>query len=151
MTVTPNLPAELAVEAPVASTPDILGDPIEILPDSPATIDLSSALPGWVDKIPNTKLGFMYNLNNKNFSQITTFELASWKKLNLEGAISTDNAAIGATVSYPIVALKDLGVNVPVLDWITCNVGFTGAYGLDAGSDSRWVYGPSVTLIDLKW
>lgn len=123
---------------------NILGSPIEIIPNVNPTIPTS-----WLEKIPGLKQGVMYNVPDGVVSYISTIELASWKKATLEGGFSSDNAAMIGTLSYKIVNLKELGVTLPVLDLVELNVGMSA--GFKFGDSGEWMWGPSATIINCKF
>jgi len=123
---------------------DVLGSPIEIIPSVNPTIPSN-----WLGKIPGLKQGVMYNVPDGSVSYISTIELASWKKATLEGGFSSDNAAMIGALSYPIVNLKELGVTLPILDLVELNVGMSAGYKF--GDGGEWMWGPSATIIDVKF
>lgn len=105
-----------------------------------------------LEKIPALKQGIAYSMQDHDFSYLSTIELASWKGFTLEAGYSSSDKIVGV-ISYPILKLKDLGITLPILDLLECNLGFFAGYGRienlkDVGEAD---YGISATLLRLKW
>ena len=106
-----------------------------------------------VKKVPDWKQGVSYSLIDHDFNYLSTLELVKWKGLALEAGYNSENAAVGV-ISYQLLKLKDLGVTVPVLDLLECNLGaYVGYKRLEIKSidDAEFDTGISATLINLKW
>lgn len=103
-------------------------------------------------KLPALKQGVAYSLQDKNFSYLSTIELASWKGFTLEAGYSGNDKIVGV-ISYPLLKLKDTGVSLPILDLLECNLGFYAGYGrvenLKEFGESD--FGISATLLRVKW
>jgi hypothetical protein len=123
------------------------------VPCSAEGIDLSTI----GDKFP-LKQGVAFSLEDSCWNYLSTIELASWKGITLEagyaGAEENTKHKAVAVVSYPILKLKDY-VNLPVLDLVELNAGFYVGYGrlnlLNDESKGEFDYGPSLTLINIKF
>ena len=107
-------------------------------------------------KLPALKQGVAYSFLEHGVSYLTTMQVASWKVLGFEvGYSSTDKAV--AVVSCDLLKLKDLGVNLPVLDLIDFKVGLYGGVGRialgpgNAKENNEWDFGASLTLISLNF
>jgi len=103
--------------------------------------------------LPTLKQGVAYSLTDSTFSYLTTTELFGWKNITLEAGYSSKDKIV-AVVSYPILKLKDLGVTVPILDLIECNIGLYTGYGsinMQEIDRSEIDYGISATLISIKF
>lgn len=110
-----------------------------------------------LQKIPALKQGIAYSMKDNNLCYLSTVELLEWKGITLEGGFSSKDKAV-AVVSYELLKLKDLGVNVPLLDLIEARVGIYGGYGnlnltesftQSGGNKADW--GISLTLLDIKF
>lgn len=119
------------------------------------------SLPDLIKKVPALKQGVAYSIADNKLNYISTIEAADWKGVTFEigyagAAENTGHKAI-AVVSYPILKLKDLGVNIPVLDLVEFNLGLYGGYGriqLNDGQgdgNNEWDYGISATLLNIKF
>jgi hypothetical protein len=113
-------------------------------------------LGSWVDKLPGLKQGMMYDLNNHQVKYMSTMEIVKWKGLALEAGFSAENSAV-VGVSYSLLKLKSLGVDVPILDLIEFSLGYSYGWsriditdGFGNGNNEE-IHGPSVTLISLKF
>ena len=108
-----------------------------------------------IEKLPALKQGVAFNLEENKLEYLSTIEVASYKGFSLEAGYSSENALVGV-ISYPVLNLKDLGVTLPVLDLVECNVGvFFGVKRLEGiesfKSAPDTTYGISATLISLKF
>ena len=91
-------------------------------------------------------------IEDNEFEYVSTAQVLVWKNLSLEAGYATDDKIV-AVISYPILKLKDLGVDTPVLDLIEFNVGaYAGIDFNEPGSDQVDAdYGVSLTLINIKF
>jgi hypothetical protein len=106
-----------------------------------------------IKKIPDWKQGISYSLIDHDFNYLSTLEVANWKGITVEAGYNSENAVVGV-VSYQLLKLKDLGVNVPVLDLLECNLGgYVGYKRIEIKSldDAEFDFGVSVTLISLHF
>lgn len=107
-----------------------------------------------VSKLPALKQGVAYSLLDNDFNHLSTLEVASFKDVSLELGYSTKDKFVGV-ISYEVANLKDMGVDIPVLDLVTFNVGIYGGVGRinisGTEANNEFDYGISATLIDLKW
>lgn len=103
-------------------------------------------------KLPPMKQGIAYSFSDADFSYLSTIELASWKGFTLEAGYSSTDKMVGV-ISYPILKLKDLGITLPVLDLLECNLGVYAGYGrienLKEIGEADW--GISATLISIHF
>ena len=103
-----------------------------------------------LQNIPNVKQGVVYSIEDQTVKYVSTLELANWKGLSLEGGFIPVDKEIVGVVSYSLVKLKDLGVTLPILDLLECNLGYyAGASRID--SSVKFDHGVSVTLINVKF
>ena len=108
-------------------------------------LDLGDAL----EKLPPLKQGIMYEIKDNQITYLSTLEVASWKNITLELGYSPTTKIIGV-ISYPILKLKDLGVNLPILDLVEFNLG--AGIGVDKiFGDNQAKYGLTLTLIKFKF
>lgn len=92
--------------------------------------------------------GMMYEFVDCELSYISTVQLTTYKNFSLEAGYSTaDNAVV--VISYPVLKLKDLGVTVPILDLVECNLGVGAGIGR-IGGDNEPKFGVTLTLIKVK-
>lgn len=118
-----------------------------------AAIDLSGV------SIPDMKQGIAWSLQDNEINYLSTVEVAKFKNVSLElgysGRAKNSGDKIAAVLSYPIVKLKDLGVDMPIIDLIELNVGAYAAVGRvqleDTDGGNEWDAGLSATLINLKF
>jgi hypothetical protein len=107
-----------------------------------------------IEQLPALKQGVFYNALDSKVGYVSTMEIARYKNLSIEFGYSPEITALGV-ISYPIVKLKDLGITAPVLDLIEFNVGIAaGAKRLqfvNPEGGNEFVWGPTITLINIKW
>lgn len=111
-------------------------------------------------KLPALKQGIAYSLVDNKINYLSTAEVVKYKNFALEAgyagnAEETNHKAV-AVISYRLGGLKDLGVEVPVLDLISVNLGVYGGYGHiqlsgDKSNDNEWDAGISATILDIKF
>lgn len=98
-----------------------------------------------IKNLPGLKQGMMWNINNGGFNYLMSASLVSYKKFSLEAGYTLDGGFVGI-VSYPIANLKDYGVTLPILNLVSFDIGFGVGYNRE-----EVTYGPTLTLIDLKF
>ena len=110
------------------------------------------SLRGIFEKLPALKEGVMYSVPDCEIYYISTAQIFEYKGISIEGGYSPKDMAIG-TISYSILKVKDLGINVPIIDLIELNVGITaGIKRIGTGdSNNEFDWGPSLTLINIKY
>jgi len=103
-----------------------------------------------LQKVPPLKQGIMYEVADCKIEYLSTLEVASWKNITLEAGYTQENTIIGV-ISYPILKLKDLGVNLPILDLVELNIGY--GVGVDElfTRECELKHGPTLTLINVKF
>lgn len=126
------------------------------VPTARAEINLHDTL----GKLPGLKQGIAYSMVDNKFNYLSTAEILRWKGFALEAGYAgaseeTNHKAVGV-ISYRLGSLKDLGVDVPVLDMLECNVGYYVGVGRiqfsgDTSNDNEIDHGFSATLINLKF
>lgn len=114
-----------------------------------------------LDKLPPLKSGIAYSLIDSKINYLATLQLASWKNITLEAGYAGDaektNHKAVAVISYPLLKLKDLGVNVPILDLVEANIGLYAGFGriqlndIPNEGNNELDYGLSLTLLNIKW
>ena len=99
----------------------------------------------------------MYSVPEHLLRYISTAQVLEYKGFSLEIGYSQTASLIGV-VSFQLLNLKKLGVNVPIIDLIECNIGYgVGISKIStagAGEDNernKLQHGPTVTLINLKF
>ena len=106
-----------------------------------------------LQKLPALKQGIAFSLIDNKVSYLSTIECLNWKGITLEAGYSSKDKIVGV-ISYQLLKLKDLGVNVPILDLVEFNLGLYGGWGrLDIQDldSSEWDAGASITLLNIKW
>jgi hypothetical protein len=98
---------------------------------------------------PELKQGVLFNIEDSTFSYLSTIRVMSWKKVSLEAGYSSKDSLV-AVISYPIIKLKDLGVDVPIVNLIEFNIGFGAGWKRLTGSN-EFTYGPTITLFNVKF
>lgn len=113
-------------------------------------------------QIPSIKQGVAWSFADNKLNYLATAEILSYKGFSLEAgyagdADSTDHKAV-AVLSYDLLNLKKLGVNVPILDLLDFRVGGYVGYGRvqigtneERDGNNQFDYGASVTAISLKF
>ena len=81
-----------------------------------------------IEKAPPLKQGIAYSLVDHDISYLSTIQIIDWKGISLEAGYSSKDKAV-AVISYELLKLKELGVNVPILDLIEARVGGYFGYG----------------------
>jgi hypothetical protein len=114
----------------------------------PAALSITDAL----EKIPDAKQGILINFQDNEVEYLSTFEVAKYKNVCFELGYASPETIIGV-VSYPVLKLKDLGITIPVLDLVECNVGLGAGFDRlnSAGGGRVFKYGLTITLINLKF
>lgn len=100
-------------------------------------------------KLPDTKHGIAYDATSYRFNYLTTLGILKYGDFGLDAGFSSDDKAV-ATLSYDIGGLKKLGFSTPITDLIDLRVGIYGGYGRLTGSN-EWSYGPTVTIVNVKF
>lgn len=81
------------------------------------------------------------------------FGVVNWKGVNLDVGYSPEDVLLFG-LSYDLFALKDLGVNVPILDLVNVRPGIMYGFGRIEGEDlrsSNEKLGIYVNLIDFRF
>lgn len=142
----------LLLSATIVFAEEVQNKPI--IAENEGKIVISETIKNIVSKLPDIKQGVFYNALDNEISYVSTVEVAEWKKISFEFGYSPKITGL-AIVSYPIVKLEDLGVKVPILRLINCNLGV--GIGLkriqlkDTEGGNEFVWGVTATLIDLKF
>ena len=102
----------------------------------------------------DVKQGVAFSLADSQLNHLSTVEVLEYKGFSLEGGAAYDAEKTGikavAVVSYNLVNLKDLGVNVPILDMVSLRPGIYGGFG-SVGAGNEFDYGISLSMISLSW
>lgn len=120
-----------------------------------ASVDLSE----WSDKIPEVKQGIAFSLLDNKVNYLSTIEVAKFKNVTFElgyaGKVRNTGDKVVGVLSYPIVNLKDLGVDMPILDLVSLNIGAYAGVGRvqleDTDGGNEFDAGLSLTIIDIKF
>lgn len=105
-----------------------------------------------LEKIPALKQGIGYSILDNKINYLSTIELIKWKGFCGEVGYNQENKLIGV-ISYELLKLKDLGVTLPILDLLECNVGIYAGSGRieNFKEPGQFDTGLSATFIRLKW
>ena len=113
----------------------------------PTVVDLTDQ----VDILPVLKQGIIYSVDDQELSYAFTTQILEWEGVSLEGGYAAPDTLLGV-VSYRLGGLERLGVNVPVLDLLDCNVGYyVGWKDMNNSSDSKFDHGVAATLLNIKF
>ena len=100
------------------------------------------------------KQGVAFSLADNQLNHLSTVEILEYNGFALEGGAAYDAEKTGikavAVVSYNLVNLKDIGVNVPILDMVSLRPGIYGGFG-SVGAGNEFDYGISLSCISLSW
>jgi len=124
------------------------------------SISFASDFADWInfeenlEKVKQIELnaGTAYSLMDNNMMAIYTRSWLTYKNLAINYGYSVDNMLIG-TATYEVLSLKDdLGIKIPVIDWIRLDLGLFGGWKrLQAlngtQGNNEWDWGPCATLI----
>ena len=111
-------------------------------------------------KLPALKQGIAYSLVDNKINYLSTMEVVKYKGFAMEAgyagqAEESGHKAVGV-ISYHIGGLKDLGVEVPILDLLDFNAGYYVGVGRiqfsgDTGNDNEIDHGISLSVINIKF
>lgn len=111
-------------------------------------------------KLPALKQGIAFSLVDNKINYLSTAEIVKYKGFALEAgyagqAEESGHKAVGV-ISYHIGGLKDLGVEVPILDLLDFNAGYYVGVGRiqfsgDTGNDNEIDHGLSLSVINIKF
>ena len=111
--------AQMIVDAP---------EPVEV-----EELDVDSVM----DKLPGANQGFVYSMLDREFSYVSTIDLIKYKHFLLKAGYAPDRL-VGA-VTVDLLSLKELGVDVPILDLINVEPGIFGGFSdLDSRAEFDW-------------
>jgi hypothetical protein len=106
-----------------------------------------------ITKIPGLKQGIGYSFKDSDIDYLTTVEAFKFKGASVEAGYSYKDEVI-AVISYDLLHLSDLGVNIPILDLIEFHPGLYAGYSrvnIERPDKSRFDFGISLTLIKVKF
>ena len=100
------------------------------------------------------KQGVAFSLADSQLNYLSTAELMDYKGFSLEAGSAYDAEKTGikavGVISYDLLKLKDLGVNVPILDMIHLRPGIYFGMGR-IGGNNETDYGLSLSMISFSW
>lgn len=99
-----------------------------------------------VAKFPITNAGIYFNLDASDLEFTSTFKAAGYKGFNLNIGYASSESLVG-NVSYEILKLEKLGVELPILKDIVIDAGWTVGWR-KLFNTNEFSNGPSITL---KW
>lgn len=149
----PVPPLHDSIEGTVITVTAPTSDPV-IQPSTPAQPDVVTQNPivEFFKKMPGMRPGVMYNYKDSDVSFLYTAILAEKGIFAIEGGYSTSDDLVGV-ISFKLVALKDLGIDLPILDLIEFRPGYavgTSRIG-SGGGNCEFVHGATATIINIKW
>ena len=100
-----------------------------------------------IAKLPVTNAGVYYNLNEKNLEFTSTFKAIGYSGFNLNIGYASSESLVG-NISYEILKLEKLGIELPILKEIIVDAGWTAGWRRAFDSQAEFSSGPSITL---KW
>lgn len=111
-------------------------------------------------KLPALKQGIAFSLVDNKINYLSTAEIVKYKGFALEAgyagnAEETNHKAV-AVISYRLGGLKDLGIEVPILDMMDFNVGYYVGVGRiqfsgDTSNDNEIDHGASISIISIRF
>lgn len=122
--------------------------------DAPAlTLMDPPEVKSWFDKIPSLQNVVVWDFKDNRVDYLAMVEAVTYKGFSLNIGYSPAKAAVVA-LSYDLLNLKDLGVNVPILDLVTIKPVI--GYGFDRidlrdMEDTREKVFAGVSLINFKF
>ena len=130
--------------------PVVVTETTEPVADEPtiieATVDTEP-----IDLLPVLKQGFIYSVDDQSWDYAFTTPILEKNDFSLEGGYSVKDTII-AVASYRLGGLERLGINVPVLNLIDCNVGYyVGWKDFAEGDDMKFDHGVAATLLNIKF
>ena len=138
--------AEDTVVAPVVVTettePVVVDEPTTVV----ATVDAEP-----IDLLPVLKQGFIYSVDDQSWDYAFTTPILEKNDFSLEAGYSVKDTILGVA-SYRLGGLEKLGINVPVLDLIDCNVGYyVGLKDINDSEERKFDHGVAATLLNIKF
>jgi len=106
------------------------------------------------EKIPNIKTGVAYSTLDSQLLHSAMITIFEWKGVNADfgyvGREDNTKDQLAAAITYPIAKLKDLGVNVPILDLVELEAGWYVGSGRIGGSN-EFDTGAVVHIMSVKF
>ncbi len=113
-------------------------------------------------KLPGMKQGIAYSVLDSKINYLSTLEVFQWAIFSGEVGYAGDGNAtdykLVGVISTSLLNLKQLGVNVPILDLLDFRLGvYAGVGGINLGDgpdmrgNNEFDYGFSATLISLRF
>ena len=99
-----------------------------------------------VAKLPVTNAGVYFNLDTNDFEFTSTFKALGYRGINLNIGYASPESLVG-NISYEILKLEKLGIEIPILKDIVFDAGWTMGWRKFLNTN-EFSNGPSVTL---KW
>lgn len=132
----------------------IFGSALAMADTTPTT---PVSISGIFNELPGLKQGVAFDINSKNACYFTTAGLVGYGDFSLSAGYATSSAVV-ASLDYDIGGLSKLGLNVPILSAVDLRIGFmVGLSDISTASSSgdaernKFVYGPEVTIVSLKF
>ncbi len=107
---------------------------------------LAEGISDLIDKLPITNAGIYYNINDSLFEFTSTFKAVGYKGFNLNIGYATPESFV-ANISYDIIKLEKLGIDIPILKDLIIDAGWTLGWE-EPLNEREFNNGPSVTF---KW
>ena len=104
-------------------------------------------------KIPDMRQGIAYSFYDNDICYLSTMEVMKFKGISLEAGYSSKDKAV-AVLSYELLNLKKMGVEIPVLDLISFQPGIFAGWGSINTQEldrSEFDWGISATIISVKF
>lgn len=107
-------------------------------------------------KLPSLRPGIAYDNKTHKVEYLTTAEVLNYKGFSLEGGWVADTDTAVGVISYDLINLKKLGVNVPILDLVDIRPGIWAGFSAiqfsgDTDTRNRYSWGESLTIINVKY
>jgi hypothetical protein len=112
-------------------------------------------------ELPDTKQGVAFSLIDSKLNYLTTIELINFKGFSLNAgyagiAKKTSNKLV-AVIDYDLLNLKEMGIDVPILDLMDIRPGLYAGFGrISLGGNTmdgnnEFDFGASVSIIEVKF
>ena len=132
-----------------------------VLMCSVARADDFSVIDG-LKKLPGMKQGIAYSVLDSKINYLTTIEAFQWAIFSGEVGYAGDSDAtdykLVGVISTSVINLKQLGVNIPILDLLDFRLGvYAGVGGINLGDgpdmrgNNQFDWGASLTAITVKF
>jgi len=111
------------------------------------------AIGDMLKKIPAMKQGIAYSFYDNDICYLSTIEVLKFKGVSLEAGYDSKDKAV-AVLSYELLNLKKMGVEIPILDLISFQPGIFAGWGSINTQEldrSEFDWGISATILSVHF